>query len=80
MIKIEDHNIGKITIEPFSKIDQSQNYAIKSLSMLMLMCINADEDREKFDKFLDIMKELTTKAKKLYMDDKENEFNPTSDF
>lgn len=81
-IKIEDLNIGCIEIEPYIEISKSQNAALKSLTFLMLMCIDGCDDEVTFTKFLNILTESTTKIQKLFpqQQDINNELNGTENF
>jgi len=81
-IIIEEKMLGKIIIEPYYEIDNSQNMSLKSLAFLMLMCMdNDDETGGRFSKFLEIIKQTTTKVKEMYKEEELlGDINPTEGF
>jgi hypothetical protein len=80
-IKVRDQNVGECNIKTYSTIGKDEEYLIKSLCMLQLLCINSKEDPEKFDRFIGILKEATQKAEDLYSEDiKESKFDATDQF
>jgi hypothetical protein len=63
--KVTNKEIGEITINAYKKINKAEEYAVKSLAMLQIVCMNP-EDKDKFTQFLEIIDEATTKANELY--------------
>jgi hypothetical protein len=55
-ITLEDESIGKITVTNYNPIEKDQNYAIKSLAFLMMICLKEKQD----DKFKEMLSELKT--------------------
>lgn len=69
-IKINDENIGK-----------REQYLIKSLSILQIMCMNSQEDPEKFKEFTHILKDATKKIENLFDGNNDKEIiSGTEDF
>jgi len=80
-IKVIDNNIGECSIKVYKDIGKDEEYLIKSLCMLQLLCINSKEDPEKFDTLINILKEAAQKAEELYCNEpKEIRFNSTEQF
>lgn len=65
-IRIADKNIGECVITVNNTIGKSEEYAIKSLCMLQMACMNNNQDKDKFNKFIKILKDAIAKAEKLY--------------
>ena len=79
VIKVRDRNVGECNIKTYTDIGKDEEYLIKSLCMLQLLCINSKSEPEKFDQFINILKEATQKAENLYSD-KESNFDATDQF
>jgi hypothetical protein len=80
-IKVRDKDLGECNIKTYNNIGKDEEYLIKSLCILQLMCINSKEDPEKFDTFIGILKEATQKAEDLYNDNiKESSFDAVEQF
>lgn len=65
-IRVADSKVGECIVNSERDIGKMEEYAIKSLCMLQLMCMNKEEDDQKFGEFLGIMSEAIKKAKNLY--------------
>lgn len=81
-IRVSDKELGECNVEINSKIDKRAEYLIKSLCVMQIMCMNSDEQSDKFEDFIQIIKEATEKAQQLYCDEEinEQELNGTEDF
>lgn len=81
-IRVADKELGECNIDVSSKISKRAEYLIKSLCVLQIMCMNSEEQPDKFDEFIHIIKEATDKAQLLYCDEELNEqgLNGTEDF
>lgn len=80
-IRVRDKDLGECNVKTYIDIGKDEEYLIKSLCILQMMCINSKEDPEKFNQFVGLIKELTTKADKLYnSSDDEVECNATEQF
>jgi len=55
-ITLEDESLGKIIVTNYNPIEKDQNYAIKSLAFLMMICLKEKQD----DKFKEMLSELKT--------------------
>lgn len=65
-IKVADKRLGKCIIVTNKDIGKAEEYAIKSLCMLQLICMNKDEDPQKFYELVKIIGEAVTKIEELY--------------
>jgi hypothetical protein len=65
-IKIREKDLGECNIHSYKNIDKKEEYAIKALCALQLMCMNANEDPEKFREFMSILKDTVRKADALF--------------
>lgn len=72
-IRIADKNIGECVITVNTDIGKSEEYAIKSLCMLQMACMNKQQDPDKFNEFIKILKDAIAKADKLYQNGESNE-------
>lgn len=72
-IRIADKNIGECVITVNTDIGKSEEYAIKSLCMLQMACMNKNQDPDKFNEFIKILKDAIGKAEKLYMSGDSND-------
>lgn len=81
-IKVADKVLGECNIKINKDIGKREQYLIKSLCVLQIMCMNSNEEPEKFDEFIDIIKETILKAEKLYCEEKigADELSGTEDF
>jgi len=66
-IRVADKNIGECVITVNTNIGKSEEYAIKSLCMLQMACMNKKQDPDKFNEFIKILKDAISKAEKLYI-------------
>jgi hypothetical protein len=64
-ITIEDESLGKITITPYNEIEKDQNFAIKSLAFIIMICLRDKQD-EKFKEMLNELKIAIDKIGKIY--------------
>lgn len=81
-IRVADKVLGECNIKINRDIGKREQYLIKSLCVLQIMCMNSEEEPEKFDEFIDILKETTLKAETLYCEEKmgADELSGTEDF
>lgn len=80
VIKVEDSNTSVNVTVP-ENTNKQRSYTIKSLGVLMLMCVN--EDDQGLSELLDVLKQTTTKIKDIYDKRdgiKSEEFSPTANF
>jgi hypothetical protein len=77
-IKVSESTLGECQIRTFVDINKSQEYLIKALCAVQIMCINSKEDPEKFQELLHILVETTEKIEQLY--NKELTVDPTEQF
>ena len=68
-IRVADKNTGEIIINSNRKLEKVEEYAVKSLCMLQLMCLNEGSSNAKFPEFIKILKDTTTKLENLYKDE-----------
>lgn len=68
VIKVRDKDLGECDIKSYNNIGKDEEYLIKALCFLQLMCMNSEDDNEKFNSFIKILKEATKKAEELYND------------
>jgi len=64
-IRVADKRTGECIINSNVDLDKGQEYSIKALCMLQLMCLNSKND-EKFVEFTKILRETTRKLERLY--------------
>ena len=79
-IRVADKRLGEIVINVNTDIGKCEEYIIKSLCMMQMMCMNKDDSPEKFTKFIEIVKEAAGKANNLYKGIEDDESSPTSHF
>ena len=72
-IKVRDGEHSECNITSTREVGQKEQFIIKALCMLQLMCINSDEDRDKFNEFIDIIDRATGEASQLFSEEKESE-------
>lgn len=78
-IRVADKRVGECIVNSNEELSKEQEYALKSLCMLQLMCINIDTKNQNYIKFLDILRETTRKLDKVY-GDKQEDANPFEQF
>lgn len=79
-IRIADKDLGECIINTNKAIGKSEEYAIKSLCMLQLACMNKDQDPDKFDQLIAILREAVNKAEKVYGTGDEDESDAFDQF
>lgn len=80
-IRIADKNLGEVIINVYTDIGKSEEYTIKSLAILQMMCMNKEDSPEKFSEFIKIIKDAVNKANSLYRGINADEpADPTSHF
>lgn len=65
-IRVADRRLGECIINSTKDLGKGEEYAIKSLCMLQLMCMNSNSTDDNFKEFLKILREATKKLEKLY--------------
>lgn len=78
-IKVKEGEHSECSITSTLEVGEKEQYVIKALCMLQLMCINSDEDKDKFEEFIDIIDRATDEAKQLFPE-KERIENGTEQF
>ena len=78
-IRVSDKHIGEVTLDVYTNIGKCEEYTLKSLCMLQMMCMN-NTDSAKFTEFIKIIKEAVDKASDLYQGVVINDANPTDHF
>jgi len=78
-IRVADKSIGEIQLDIYTEIGKSEEYTLKSLAMLQMMCMN-NEDPSKFSEFIKIIKEAVDKAQQLYQGVTDESTDPTAHF
>jgi hypothetical protein len=76
-IKITDKTLGECEITTFKEIGKSEEYMIKSLCMLQLMCMNKEDNPEKFTEFITRLKNASDQIHELYHDKSNPDADPT---
>lgn len=71
-IRVADRTLGECNIEVKTDIGKSEEYAIKSLCMLQLMCMNKQEHDERFTEFIKVLRDAINKADRIYSPGKED--------
>jgi hypothetical protein len=79
-IRVSDKNLGQIIVDSNKDIGKVEEYAIKSLCMLQLMCLNTDSSDPRFREFIRILKDTTGKLDKLYNDRGDEDVDPFEQF
>jgi hypothetical protein len=81
-IRVADKNLGECNIDVNVPLGKKEEYVIKALCILQIMCMNSKEDKSKFGEFLNIIKEATEKADMLFggTQQDESELDGTEDF
>lgn len=51
-IKVKDKEVGECTIESYRDLDDSEQYVIKALGMLQLLCMEENKDRNAYRQFI----------------------------
>lgn len=72
-IRVADKTLGECNITINDKIGKPEEYLIKALCVLQIMCMNAKEDPEKFKELLKIIDNTTKKVAELFPEDKEED-------
>lgn len=70
-IRIADKDIGECIIESNKDLNKEEEYALKSLCFLQLMCMGNDTGDDRFHDFVRIMKEAIEEIKKVYQENNE---------
>lgn len=79
-IRIADKKLGECVITVNKEIGKSEEYAIKSLCMLQLMCMNTQKNDPRFKEFVRVLREATNKAEKIYKPEGEGDADPFEQF
>lgn len=80
-IRVADKNVGEVIVNSKAEIGKIEEYAIKSLCMLQIMCLSPNRADPKFSQFIDILKETTGKLNRLYNGtEDENNIDPFEQF
>lgn len=79
-IRVTDKNLGECAINVSKDIGKSEEYTIKSLCMLQLMCMNKEDSPEKFTEFISIIKKAVDQINDLYHDQQKPGIDPTDLF
>lgn len=80
-IRVSDKSLGECVINVHTDIGKSEEYTIKSLCMLQLMCMNKQDSPEKFKDFISILKKAVDDIEKVYGDEEPSkDSDPTSQF
>jgi len=64
-LRVANKHLGEVIINSHLDLEKPEEYAIKSLAMLQMVCINPNE-KQRFPEFLSIIDEAITKANALY--------------
>lgn len=72
-IRVADNTLGECNVTINSDISKREQYLIKSLCVLQIMCMNSEEDPEKHKEFVKIVKDATEKIEDLYCNEKKEE-------
>lgn len=67
-IRVADKNFGECVVEVHSSIDKSDEYVIKSLCMLQLMCMNKEDYKDKNAELISIIQKAVNEISELYTD------------
>ncbi len=78
-IRVADKRLGECIINSSKELDKGAEYAVKSLCMIQLMCMNTDPNDAKFLEFIRILRDATKKLELLY-DEGKNEPDPFEQF
>ena len=65
-IKVGSDGVGQCHIKTDASIEKRQEYLIKGLACLQLMCMNHAQEPDKFDAFENILKDTTRKITDLF--------------
>ena len=65
-IKVADKNVGEIIINSNKQLGKTAEYAAKSLCMLQLLCMNANNEDKKLNEFVEILNDTLRRLNKLY--------------
>lgn len=65
-IRIANKRIGECVINSTKELSKPEEYTVKALCMLQLMCMNSEEDPSKFSELLHILHKAIDEANKLY--------------
>lgn len=80
-IRIADRAVGEVIVNSNVELGKIEEYAIKSLCMLQLMCIGTNKADPRFDEFIKILKETTARLNRLYNGtEDENNIDPFEQF
>ena len=79
-IRVSDKNLGEIIINTTNPIGKVNEYAVKSLCMLQLMCLNSSTSDEKFTEFIKILRDATKKLNNVYGEKGEDDVDPFEQF
>lgn len=79
-IRIADKILGEISITINTDIGKCEEYVIKSLAMLQMVCMNNKDSPEKFTQMIEIVKEAVDKTNVLYRGIDDEQSDPVSHF
>lgn len=66
-IKVEDIAIGSISINSINNIEPIQEFLVKGLASLQLLCLTTN-DKYKLNEIIDILIKCNNDIKKIYID------------
>jgi len=79
-IRIADKTLGECVITVNTDIGKSEEYAIKSLCMLQIMCMNQKKNDPRFREFIKILRDATSKVEKIYNPGGDDDADPFKQF
>lgn len=80
-IRVADKHLGECLVKTNTDVTKAQEYTIKSLCMLQLMCMDDEEqNQEKFSQFIDTIKTAVDKINKIYDGENTITDDPTACF
>lgn len=79
-IKVKDKNLGSCTIETINDIDKAEEYTIKALACMQIMCMSDDPDKLRRKKMIDILADAIHKCDELYTEEVGDIIDPAEQF
>ena len=79
-IKVSDKNLGECIVDTVNDIPKCEEYLIKSLMMVQMLCIHGDKNEDRFTELIDVVKTCVNKINEMYKEETNEQADPCALF
>lgn len=72
-LEISDKKLGEILINSNRNLNKTTKQMLKALCALQMMCINSENNEQKREEFLEILRGAISKIEELFEEDTQND-------